>query len=114
MAEWHLSDLRTRLKRRGWDVDAELPGDDHAVSATWRLRRPGDANTPLIDFDGLDENGVLPLDRSYGCRVRGKKQELYFTRRGEGDSAARLRWEKALDTFVVGLENVHANGAMGP
>jgi hypothetical protein len=103
MAQWHLDELRAELARRGWRVRAELPGNDYNVSATWELRRHGDAKTLLVDFDGLDDMRTLPLDQSYGCSVRGGGLELYFRRRGSNDPPARERWRDELAAFVKAL-----------
>lgn len=103
MARWHLDELRTVLERKGWRVVAELPGDDYRVSATWELRRSGEPDPLLIDFEGLDDLKVLPVDESYACRVRGTDHSLYFSRRGETGSTARARWRDELESFVRSL-----------
>lgn len=99
MAQWHLDDLRSALERNGWRI-AEAPGDGYRISATWVLDRSAQTASVLIDFDGLDEQEVLPLAKSYGCTIRGSTQSLYFTRRGEKNSEARERWEMRRDEFV--------------
>ena len=103
MARWHLDELRNALERNGWRVVAELAGDDYKVSATWELRRSGDPRSVLIDFNGLDDLNVLPLDESYACRARDSDHSLYFSRRGETGSAARVRWRDDLKSFVENL-----------
>jgi hypothetical protein len=35
MADSHLMELRASLEKRGWQVAAELPGDDRAISGSW-------------------------------------------------------------------------------
>lgn len=111
MARWHLDELRDALERKGWRVVAELPGDDYRVSATWELQRSGDPRSLLIDFDGLDDLNVLPLDESYACRVRGTDCSLYFGRRGETGSAKRTHWRDELKAFVESFntEESHLN-----
>jgi hypothetical protein len=101
MADWHLTDLRAALERRGWRFEGELPGDDYRISATWSFARSGTpAQVLLIDFDGLDDTRTLPLNESYGCSARGTTSSLYFRRRGTNDPPARERWESELSNFV--------------
>jgi len=101
MADWHLTDLRAALERRGWRFEGELPGDDYRISATWSFARSGKpAQALLIDFDGLDDIRTLPLNESYGCSARGTTHSLYFRRRGTNDPPARERWEGDLNNFV--------------
>ena len=109
MADWHLTDLRAALERRGWRFAGELPGDDRAISATWSFERSGRAPSRLlVDFEGLDESRVLPLNQSYACRARGTELSLYFRRRGENDPPARDRWVSELNGFVSDLDNANA------
>ena len=109
MADWHLTDLRAALERRGWRFAGELPGDDRAISATWSFQRSGrGANQLLVDFEGLDESHVLPLNECYACRARGTALSLYFRRRGDNDAPARDRWVGELSDFVNGIDNVDA------
>jgi len=96
MADWHLKELRDSLEMRGWRVAAELPGDGRAISGSWHMTRAGDTGDLILDFEGLDEQGVLPMSESYACRARGTSHSLYFSRRGEGRSKARERWNSGL------------------
>jgi len=105
MADWHLRELRTSLEKRGWRVAAELPGDDRAISGSWNLKRAGDTRDLMVDFEGLDEKRVLPMSESYACRARGTSHTLYFSRRGEGGSKARKRWNSELAAFVAAVSN---------
>jgi len=100
MARWHLDELRTALEGIGWRIAAELPGDDYRVSATWELRRSGYPAGAVVDFEGLDDLKVLPIEQSYGCHTRGAEHSLYFRRRGQSGSPARARWRRELDSFV--------------
>ena len=101
MADWHLTDLRSAFERRGWRFEAELPGDDYRISATWSFTRSGGTvRSLLIDFDGLDDLRALPLNESYSCTARGTSHSLYFRRRGDNDPPARDRWVGELDSFV--------------
>ena len=105
MADWHLRELRASLEKRGWRVAAELPGDDRAISGSWEMKRAGDTRDLMIDFEGLDEKRVLPMPESYACRARGTSHTLYFSRRGEGGSKARKRWNSELAAFVAAVSN---------
>jgi len=109
MAEWHLAELREALERLGWRFAGELPGDDRAISATWSFERSGRGpNKLLVDFEGLDESRVLPLNESYACRARGTGLSLYLRRRGDNDPPARDRWLSELSDFVNGIDNADA------
>ena len=108
MAKWHLDELRTALERRGWRLKAELPGDGIRISGSWALVRSGESLELVIDFDGLDESGLLPMTESYACTVRGTTHSLYFRRRGEGGSPQRERWKSELGQFVFGVGKKHA------
>jgi len=109
MAEWHLTDLRSALERRGWRFCGELPGDGRAISATWTFERSGRGPNELrVDFEGLDESRVLPLNESYACRACGTGQSLYFRRRGDNDPPARERWVSELSSFVNDIDNASA------
>jgi hypothetical protein len=102
MAQWHLDELRKSLEQHGWRIVAELPGDGVRFSGAWQLQRGNDPSAPVIDFDGLDATGTncLPMPESYGCRVRGTRHVLYFSRRGTPRAPARTRWQRALAAFT--------------
>ena len=102
MAEWHLRDLRNSLEHRGWQLVAEEEGDDLRVSGTWLMSREVEIR---IDFDGFDERGCFPIERSYACSVRGSGLCLYFRRYG-ADSAAHARWKRELSAFVNSLDGL--------
>ena len=106
MADWHLDELRWALEGRGWRVVAEHPGDGVRVSATWEIERSSRRPALFIDFDGLDDLHVLPLSKSYGCRVRNAAGAgLYFRRRRN-----RSRWKEELDAFVAALDVLEHGG----
>jgi hypothetical protein len=102
MAQWHLDELRRRLERFGWRIVAELPGDDVRISGSWRLERARDPSILIIDFEGLDGSGLrcLPMNESYGCRIRHTRHGLYFGRRGTRSSFVRTRWLGELTAFI--------------
>ncbi len=100
MADWHLKELRASLEKRGWQLAVELPGDDHAISGSWEMKRAGDTRNLVVELEGLNENHVLPMSESYACRARDTPHKLYFSRRGEGGSKARDRWYSDLAAFV--------------
>ena len=89
MAQWHLDELRSALESKGWKFHAELPGDERKISATWVLHRGIEL---MIDFDGLDDLAVLPIEKAYACTARNSPHSLYFRRRGTKDAIVRQRW----------------------
>ena len=100
----HLRALEEALARRGWRVVVVHPGDGYRVSATWELQRGRRDGSLLIDFDGLGPDGdvCLPLEKSYGCQVRGQLGDgLYFRR----PRRSRELWEQELAEFVRSLDN---------
>ena len=59
----------------------------------------------FIDFNGLDEDGLLPLDMSYACQVRDHRTVgLYFGRRGVKGRRRRHHWKARFQLFVHQLE----------
>ena len=101
MPESHLRSLRNALERRGWKIVAERPGNDYDISATWEIRRSTKGPVQHIDFEGLDDLQVLPLNRAYACGVRGnEKVGLYFRRPGTRGSPRRTRWTQDLERFI--------------
>jgi len=105
MSEWHLDQLRNALERRGWRIIAEHPGNDYEISASWELARSKNQTTIFIDFEGLDDMITLPIEKSYGCHLRGYgSSSLYFRKRGEGDSKKRQLWQEELNEFIESLK----------
>ncbi len=99
----HLDDLRQALERKGWRVAAVLDGDGRRFSASWEIRR--NAEALALDFLGLDDRGVRPLDQAYGVEVRGAAGKgLYFSRVGWKGSRRRERWVANLEEFLDCLE----------
>jgi hypothetical protein len=105
MADWHLKELRAALEKRGWRIEAELPGDNYAISGSWRMKRAGDTRHLIVDFEGMDDLRVLPLSESYACDARGTSHSLYFLRRGVRGSKTRERWKSELAAFVAAVSN---------
>jgi hypothetical protein len=105
MSVSHLRALEEALSGRGWRVVATYPGDDYRISASWELRRSGREGSLLVDFDGMGPDGdvCLPVEESYGCRVRGcPGVSLYFRR----VNRSRQLWEQELADFVRSLDDV--------
>ena len=100
----HLNELRAALAGRGWRVVAErLRGEDNVQgAATWEVRRGNAGPLVLIDFAGLGGMGEdIPLEQSYACYVRGRRNvALYFRR----INRSRELWLHDLDAFVDSLE----------
>jgi hypothetical protein len=113
MADWHLEEIRRGLKKAGWRIVAEHPGDEYRLSATWEIARDRGDVKILIDFDGLDDMDTLPVEKSYGCAVRGSTGlMLYFPKKGMNNSPPRHRWTQNLGLFIDNLGNVEPE-AMG-
>ena len=90
MAQWHLDELQEFLERRGWRIVAQQAGDGYRISATWVIQRSTQLEPLLIDFEGLDDMKTLPLERSYGCHIRGCSLiSLYFGKNGHKSSSRR-------------------------
>ena len=107
MSKFHLQSLEETLGRRGWRIVAVCPGNDYDVSASWEILRSTNRPSQFIDFYGLEDLACLPLDESYGCRIRGRSAKdeaasLYFRK----PIKSRDLWEKDLEAFVLALENV--------
>jgi hypothetical protein len=96
VADWHLRELERELARRGWRIEAVLPGDDYRVSASWKITR-GDAEH-FLDFQGLDDLETLPLDEAYGVDIRGREGGLYFGKRPSETHPSR-HWPEELQTL---------------
>jgi hypothetical protein len=108
MAEWHLKELRNAIERCGWRFIVEHPSEDLYVSASWEFMRSDKEPVLFIDFDGIDDLRTLPIEKSYGCRVRGRAgQGLYFSRKGSGDSVKRDTWSTELKAFVTSLNGTN-------
>jgi hypothetical protein len=107
VSEPHLRALERALIRNGWRVAAVHPGDDYRISASWEVQRGNLQPSLFLDFDGMDKSGdyCLPVERSYGCQVRGHPAaSLYFRR----PHRSRRLWEQELAAFVRELENASA------
>jgi hypothetical protein len=105
VSKQHLQALEEALLRKGWRVAAVHPGDDYRISSTWEIQRRG-SPAVFIDFEGMDDMFCLPLEQSYGCRIRGRSAKderagLYFRK----PNKSRRLWEQELAAFVLALEN---------
>ena len=99
MAQWHLDGLRDALSKKGWDVVAELAGNDYDVSGSWQIQRSTKQLPLHIDFEGLDDMQTLPMERAYACRLRERsKLSLHFSR--------QRTWDAGLRTFVSELDKI--------
>lgn len=82
MSSTHLKDLRSELERTGWVVSSVLEGYDYDISGVWVVSRPARKLTLHLEFQGLDESNVLPMEKSYGCKVREHSEVCaYFSRK---------------------------------
>jgi hypothetical protein len=109
MAEWHLNELRNELEKKGWRIIAEHPSHHLYVSGSWEIQRNPLMPSIFIDFSGIDDLNTLPMNESYGCRIRNyeaiEANTLYFSKRGEkSDSNKRKLWKSNLVNFVKQLD----------
>ncbi|WP_415912134.1 hypothetical protein [Neptuniibacter sp. QD37_11] len=75
----HLDVLKRNLAESKWIIDEELQGNDYDISGYWVVIRPNGTNEHTIVFEGLDEAGVLPMEKSYACHIQGNNElSLYF------------------------------------
>lgn len=98
MSKLHLRALEEALARRGWRIANVHPGDDYCISGIWVIQQSGQPSL-FLDFDGMDADAdsCLPIEKSYGCQVRGRSaSSLYFRKINK----RRLRWEQELAAFV--------------
>lgn len=106
MSNQHLKELRSALECNHWRVVAELPGNDQVVSAVWRIARP-DGSCPVhVEFEGLSEMEVLPIDKAYGVNVREVPEvKAYFARPSR-------TWPSELGQFISRLERWAHNSSL--
>ncbi|AZQ84394.1 hypothetical protein EKO29_10410 [Colwellia sp. Arc7-635] len=75
----HIEALRDKLSKHKWSVDEELTGDDYSISAVWKLSRFYGSSHIYIEFEGLGDFAVLPLNEAYACHLQGDNSfSLYF------------------------------------
>ncbi|MBR9860216.1 hypothetical protein GYB22_05620 [bacterium] len=94
--DWHLKELENQIQQSGWKITARLPGDNYSISGIWEISRN---STQHIEFNGLDDMETRPIERAYGCRIKGTDISLYFHGKGE-------TWEKALTDFVDSINEL--------
>jgi hypothetical protein len=112
MSKPHLRALQDALVHKGWRIVAVHPGDDYRISGTWEIQRRSSQPGLLLDFQGMGPDGdyCLPLEKSYGCQVRGRPgASLYFRKM----KRSRKLWEEELAAFVQALDNQGSAGKGG-
>ena len=98
MSETHLADLRRALEQHHWVIANELDGNGYNISGVWVITRPDGSGMLHLEFEGLDDMKVLPMNKAYGCRLREERGiSAYFCRKDRS-------WPKELDRFF-GLLN---------
>ena len=101
MSETHLNDLRNEIENNHWVVSSELDGNDYNVSGIWVIERPDKSIKLHIEFEGLDETGVLPLNKSYGCKIQEHPElSVYFSRKNRS-------WPEELSEFINKLKTLN-------
>lgn len=99
MSEFHLNDLKKELEKSHWVVVSELEGNDYDISGVWLLSRPDGTNQLHLEFEGLDDMETLPLNKSYGCRIKENPDiKLYLSR-------IEHSWKDALSMFIKHLNS---------
>ena len=102
MSRSHLRALEESLASSGWHVVGVHPGNDYDISATWEIQRSSSEASVFIDFEGMDDMVCLPVEESYCCHARGRREpSLYFRRVNK----SRRLWERELAEFVRSLDN---------
>ena len=100
MSQAHLTELRKILENSHWVIASEFEGNEYDVSGVWQVSRPDGANKMHIEFEGLDDMNTLPVEESYGCRVKEAPNiNLHFSRVGRS-------WSEELTKFINELNNV--------
>ena len=75
----HLKLLRKSLSNNHWLVKEELPGNDYNVSAYWKISRPNGDSAMTIEFNGMDDLEVFPIEKAYSCTiVENNEIDCYF------------------------------------
>ena len=98
MSDLHLIQLRNSLELRKWNIEQELDGNGYDVSGYWVIARPDGNERFTLAFEGMDDNIVLPIDRSYACKmVENPGINLYF-------SKIHGRWKEDLEQFLDSIE----------
>jgi hypothetical protein len=100
MSKAHLVDLRNHLARHHWRIARELPGDGYRISAVWEIVRPSGVPSLHLEFEGLNEAAVLPLDQAYACHVKEAPDvSAYFAR-------VNRSWPDELNAFLGKLNGL--------
>ena len=94
----HLNDLMRALERHHWHIiatDEDVPG----YSALWQIRRyqRSEWRYTLV-FEGLEVDGILPPEQSYGCHLREAPAiSFYFSKNNP------RAWRERLAAFIEQL-----------
>ena len=101
MSETHLNNLRSEIEKNHWVISSELCGNDYDISGIWILERPNKNKKLHLEFEGLDETGVLPLIKSYGCKIQEHPEiSVYFSRKNRS-------WPEELNQFINKLKTLN-------
>ncbi|OOS08346.1 hypothetical protein SAMN02745664_11650 [Moraxella cuniculi DSM 21768] len=101
----HISDIRNELYKKNFKIDNEIDGNEHDVSKYWVISH---IYNPLLTFTimfyGLSDDGVLPIEDSYGCELMENKNiSLYFIKNNQ------ITWKKSLEIFVDNIQSFIAD-----
>jgi hypothetical protein len=96
MSSFHIKGIEDQLYHHGWIVE-RLDGNDLDISEIWHISRHH--NNLFLIFDGMGDLNVLPIEKSYGCHLKGNPSlGLYFTRNNKKE------WKKKLLEFIKNLD----------
>lgn len=99
MGKRHLADLRQALEKHHWVVKKECEGNGYDISSVWIITRPDGTCLSHVEFEGLDDMEVLPVEKSYACRLREDHSiSAYFSRIGRS-------WPSELEKFICALDD---------
>lgn len=101
MSEVHLSDLRNGIEKCHWFISSEIEGNDYNISGIWVIENPDKSQKLHVEFDGLDEAGVWPLIKSYGCKIQEHPEiSVHFSKKGKS-------WPDNLNEFLSKLKELN-------
>jgi hypothetical protein len=95
MSECNIEELNKSLEKNNWKIIEDIPGNDYGISLSWKIQRSNQEEPTIIDFEGFDDLITLPIEKSYGCNIRGKNIMLYFRK-----LRSKSIWNQELENFI--------------
>ena len=97
MSDFFLEQLKNKLEESYWFIQEELTGNGYDITEVWVISRPNGYNSLHLEFKALNKSNVLPMLKSYGCRIEENKDiELYFGKISKS-------WDDDLNKFIEKL-----------